>query len=286
METREIKYDDATCNRAMVFSADQKTDITFVCLPAMGVRASYYESFATRLCSAGFNVVTADWRGHGHSSVRASRTTDFGYEQIISDVKKLIDYTTDWFPTTQKVVIGHSLGGQIGSLFAARYQDSLSGLILITACSVYYKGWDVSTSYKLRFAGNVFHPISKMIGYFPGIKIGFGGRESRTVIRDWSHNALSGNYVLTNSKYNYEEALQKLAKPVLSISVENDRLASKLAVENLYRKFGHQSAVSHQHLGSSETKLSPLTHFSWAKKPDYFVKMIEKWTQHNLPKQA
>lgn len=284
MELREIIYHDRTRNKIAVFPSQADTDITFICLPAMGVRASYYESFATHLCSAGFNVVTADWRGQGHSSVRASRTTDFGYEQMIGDVKELAAYATDWFPATRKVIIGHSLGGQIGSLFAARYQDLVSGLILVTACSVYYKGWSTSTSYKLRFAGSVFHPVSKIVGYFPGFKIGFGGRESRTVMKDWSRNALSGNYVLTNSTYNYEEALQNLAKPVLSISLENDRLASKHAVENLYKKFGSQSTVSHRHLNSSETNVLPLTHFSWAKHPDYFANMIKEWTHHNLLK--
>ena len=82
----------------------------------MGVRASYYESFAANLCEHGFNVVTADWRGQGKSSERASRTTNFGYEDIICDLRELIEHTDTWFPNTKKIIVGHSLGGQISKL--------------------------------------------------------------------------------------------------------------------------------------------------------------------------
>lgn len=281
MEIREIRYRDGAYNKATVFAATQTTDATFVCLPAMGTRASYYRTFASQLSAQGFNVLTVDWRGQGHSSVRASYTTDFGYKEMIDDVRELVTQVDHWFAGTKKIIIGHSLGGQIGSLFAARYAAMVDRLVLITSCSVYYRGWDKSTAYKLRVAGNTFYPVSRAIGYFPGGKVRFGGRESRTVMKDWCRNALSGKYELTHSTYDYEKALQSLSKPVLSISVENDRLASKQAVTNLYEKFGATSSVSHVHLTSATTGLSPLTHFSWAKSPQYFVNTIQDWVQNN-----
>ena len=142
METREILYSDKTVNQITTFRGKENIDITLICLPAMGVRASYYELFAATLCRQGFNVIIADWRGQGKSSVRASRAIDFGYEEIIRDIKELIEYAEAWFPGTKKIIVGHSLGGQIGSLFASRYSKVVSGLILITSCSVYYKGWN------------------------------------------------------------------------------------------------------------------------------------------------
>ena len=79
------------------------------------------------------------------------------------------------------------------------------------------------------------------------------------------------------SDFDYEKSLKQLSKPVLSISIENDRLASKKAVENLYNKFSSQSDVSHLHLNSQETGISPLNHFNWAKSPEYFVGIIVRW---------
>lgn len=277
MEIREIQYNDNAENRITVFSSKTSDAATLICLPAMGMRAKYYELFANSLCEKGFNVITADWRGLGHSSIRASRNTDFGYKEFIQDLGQLIEFSNNWFPNTKKIIVGHSLGGQIGSLFAARFPDLINGLILITSCSVYYKGWSKWTALKLRFAGTIFHPISIIIGYFPGNKIGFAGKEARTVIRDWSYNARNGNYKLTDSDFDYEKALKRLNKPVMSISIENDYLASRKAVENLYNKFSPESDISHLHLTSEETGISPLNHFAWAKKPEYFSGITEKW---------
>ena len=279
MELREIVYRDGTTSKITVFPACHATNTTFVCLPAMGVRASYYRAFADGLSAKGFNAITADWRGQGHSSVRASYRVDFGYEDIIADIKKLMEDADTRFPATKKILIGHSLGGQLGSLFAARYTDMIHGLVLVTACSVYYKGWNKSTAHKIRFAGNTFYPVSKVLGYFPGSKVGLGGRESRTVMKDWCRNALSGKYEPTNAAHNYEKSLQACSQPVLSISVKDDRLASEQAVKNLYEKFGEKSVVSHLHLTSETTGVTPLTHFSWAKYPEPFVNLITNWTQ-------
>ena len=189
----------------------------------------------------------------------------------------MIDLSENWFPNTQKIIVGHSLGGQIGSLFAAQFPNAINGLILITSCSVHYKGWNKWASLKLRFAGTMFNSISKIIGYFPGNKIGFAGKESRTVIKDWSYNVRNGEYRLANSDYDYEKALKRLNKPVISISIKNDYLASRKAVENLYNKFSTESDIYHLHLTPEETGISPLNHFTWAKKPEYFSEIIEKW---------
>ena len=67
--------------------------------------------------------------------------------------------------------------------------------------------------------------------------------------------------------------------PVLTISIENDFLASKKAVENLYKKFNPESNIKHIHLRLNETDISPLNHFSWAKKPNYFSNLLKLWIQ-------
>jgi predicted alpha/beta hydrolase len=282
LEIRKIKYNDNTESRVAVFQSMVSNSTTLICLPAMGMRAKYYELFANSLCEKGFNVITADWRGLGHSPIRASRNTDFGYKELIQDIKKLIELSNNWYPNTKKVIVGHSLGGQIGSLLTARFPSMISGLILVTSCSVHYKGWNNWTALKLRFAGTMFNPISRIIGYFPGDKIGFAGKEARTVIKDWSYNARSGEYKPTHSDYDYEKALKLLNKPVMSISIENDYLASRKAVENLYNKFSSESDISHIHLTSEETGISPLNHFTWAKKPEYFIGIIEKWWKEKM----
>ncbi|MCG8326499.1 MAG: alpha/beta fold hydrolase [Chitinophagales bacterium] len=276
MEVREIIFKDKTKNKISVFLSDTESNTSFICLPAMGVRAKYYELFASSLSKKGFNVITADWRGQGSSSTRPSHEIDFGYKEYISDLHELVTHSEKWFPNTRKILIGHSLGGQLASLFSSRYSNLISHLILITSCNVHYKGFHGLTSLKVRLAGNIFYPASKIVGYFPGNKIGFAGKEAKTVIKDWSYNAIKGDYKLSNSDYDYEDSLNQLIKPVLSISIKDDDLASKKAVENLYQKFNTQSTITHIHIEDENWN-----HFSWAKMPDRLINIIQNWVHEN-----
>ncbi len=284
MIEKEITYLDNTKNKVSVFSSKNENRVTIICLPAMGVRATFYKNFAKELNSKGYNVITADWRGQGKSSIRASRKTNFGYKEFISDIKQLIEYSEIWFSNSKKLIVGHSLGGQVGSLFTSQFTEDIDGLILIASCSVYYKGWNKRTSLKLFFAGKVFYPLSRIFGYFPGNIIGFGGKEAQFVMKDWCFNTINGKYQITNSNFDYEKSLSELCKNVLTISIENDYLASKDAVENLYRKFNYKSNIEHLHLTEKETKIKPLNHFSWAKEPTCFSEIIEKWINGNVEK--
>src|SRR4051812_27442258 len=55
-----------------------------LCIPAMGVNARYYEPLLKALHAAGLHAATFDLRGNGESTVRASRSTDFGYHEILT----------------------------------------------------------------------------------------------------------------------------------------------------------------------------------------------------------
>ena len=60
--------------------------------PAMGIRASYYKRLAR--CFAEeleIDVILADYRGMGNSSVRANRTNKIGYSALVNDTLELIN---------------------------------------------------------------------------------------------------------------------------------------------------------------------------------------------------
>ena len=65
MELIEITYRDKTTNKISVFNSSNTNNIICICLPAMGVRASYYKIFAEELAQSCYAVITADWRGQG-----------------------------------------------------------------------------------------------------------------------------------------------------------------------------------------------------------------------------
>ncbi|MBS7563975.1 alpha/beta fold hydrolase [Mucilaginibacter sp. Bleaf8] len=274
-----ITHPDGAQNKAAVFEAPESA-IALICLPAMGVKATFYKRFAQCLCSQGFNVIVCDWRGAGSTSLRAGRGVDWGYQQLVDDVKDLVEVADTHFPGTRKFLIGHSLGGQISSLFAARYSEVVSGLILITTCSVHYKSWESRAAWRVFGAACKFYVISKTLGYFPGHKLGFAGLEAKTVMADWCHHALIGRYKLAGSRYDYDGALAALNLPVLAISIKDDELAGKSAVINFLNKLHPDVSLKYLHLKENETDIVPLNHFSWAKKPAYLVNIIKSWLQY------
>lgn len=279
----EIQYSDGSKNKIFFFRPEKPSKVTFLILPALGVRASYYKDFALQLQSAGFDVVAVDWRGQGESSVRPDRNHDFGYEQLIKDLHETI-LSIKKIPTDSALVlIGHSLGGQIGSLYAARYPEHTKGIVLITSGTIYYKGWKGLQIAKVIFAAKVFPLIARLFGYFPGKQIGFAGREAITVIKDWGNNVLHGKYFLTSSDFDYESKLKAVVLPVCAITIEGDQLVTKKSSENLYSKFNPASSVSHTHLDKNMVSGITLNHFNWAKNSTEIVILIENWYKTVFP---
>jgi len=278
MELIGITYRDKTTSKVSVFEADNSNNVVCIFLPAMGVRASYYKTFANELAMDGNTVITSDWRGHGHSSQSASFKTDFGYEHYVTDLDDIVQFCRQKFPNRKIVLIGHSLGGQIQSLYISRFPENCNQLVLIAANSVYYKGWDKKASRKIKRAGKFFYPLSRLLGYFPGRVIGFGGREARTVMKDWTHNLKTGGYKLTTSIFDYDSALKEARPNILCISFENDKLiAPKQSVINLLNKFSDTTNKEHLHFSADQIGIPNLNHFNWAKQPAPLVSIINEW---------
>ena len=139
----DVPLEDGSSNRISIFEAGTNPGVPIVvCFPAMGVAASYYQPLAKALCKQGIIAITADLRGLGHSSIRPKRNVDFGYEDMLNlDFQGVFELLSQKYPSNPVYVLGHSLGGQLGALYLSRHAQNANGLILVAACSVYYKGW-------------------------------------------------------------------------------------------------------------------------------------------------
>lgn len=277
MELLEINYGGGVSNKALIFPAKNKNcKNLYIVLPAMGVRASYYSVFAEELTVLG-TVITVDWRGHGYSSEIPSWKNDFGYETLVNDVGVVLSCSKDKFPKLEIILVGHSLGGQISSLFVSRFPNHCNKLILIASGSIYYKGWNKGDALKLKVAGITFGFISDLIGYFPGNLIGFARREAKTLIKDWSRNVMTGKYKLINSDFDYDAAMKSAKPKILALSFEADHLASQKSVDNLLNKFSASCEKIGYHLVGEDVGIFDLNHFNWVKSPKGIIKIIIEW---------
>jgi alpha-beta hydrolase superfamily lysophospholipase len=86
-----------------------------------------YQHVAEYFVGLGYAVYALDHRGHGRSGgVRADVVR---FEDYLADLKTFLDVVKGREPGRRVFLIGHSMGGGIATLFAARYGADFDGLI-------------------------------------------------------------------------------------------------------------------------------------------------------------
>ena len=271
-----IRMGDGTRSAISVFACDAAAPVV-ICTPAMGVRAAFYEPLALNLCANGLNVVTADLRGLGKSSVRVGRGTDFGYHDMLAyDWPAIVEAVHDRFGRGPVFLLGHSLGGQLNTLYASLNPQNVAGLVLVASCSVFYQGWRFPGSWAIWLGTQTASLLATLLGYFPGRRIGFGGTAARTVIRDWARNARTGTYILSNSPHDFEASLKTLQRPVLAVSIAGDEFAPPRALENLCRKFP-DAPLTRWHVQPGELAPEGRDHFRWVRHSDPIAARVGAW---------
>jgi predicted alpha/beta hydrolase len=272
-----VEYPDPHRNRLRVFAPDAAdAHQVYIILPALGVRASFYRILGEGIAARGQYAVSVDWRGHGESSLRAQRGVNYGYATLIQDIRLAVETVKCHYPTLTPILLGHSLGGQLGSLVIARYPELVNQINIVAACSVHYTGWDGLGAWRVRLFGATFYRLANLLGYFPGDRIGFGGREFPRVMQDWGHNALTGRYEPQHDDFDYERALRAVAAEVKAFTIAGDDYAPPRAMQNLLNKFGSRSTVIYQHLTPQHTG-ARLDHFSWARKSEVVIDLLLNW---------
>lgn len=250
----------------------------FVCLPAMGVAASFYTPFAEALAQAVAGAtVLADLRGQGESAPRARRGGRFGYREIVErDIPSLIASIVTQFPGRPIYLVGHSLGGQLGTLAAVHSAPGLAGLILVASGTAHHRVWPNALRWRASIAVQVIRLVAALLPWYPGRLLGFGGDQPRRLMADWSYNARTGRYRVSGSRIDYEEALNDIALPVLSLEIRADPVAPMGAATELLAKLA-SCAIERRQIDGVTNDAPWRRHFSWARRPDEVVAEITTW---------
>ncbi len=276
-ETIPLHFSDGESNAINVFRCEKQEATVVIIFPALGVKANYYRHYAAALAQKNFHVVTADHRGHGNSSVRASRKSDFGYkEQIETEYEMILKTVKEKFPQSKIIVMGHSIGAQMGAMFVSRNYPQLDGLIINAGCSVYYKGWGTFKGWGVWLFAVFSNFLAQTLGSYPGHKVGFGNVESKGMISDWFHTAMFGNFMAKGSDFDYEKAMSQMPLPVLAMSYKGDASAPPLALKYLTDKFTFATVETH-HVKHPEGK--KYNHYSWIREPDASMNLVVEWIE-------
>lgn len=224
--------------------------------PAMGVPAGYYRPFLTGLLRAGLAVAAVDLRGTGDSTPRASRASRYGYAELTDDVGAVLEHLKPRRDGRRVVLLGHSLGGQVCLLHAARTGGAdVDGLALVAVGLPYWRRYQGLRRLLVWPFTQAIGATSALLGYWPGW--GFGGRQARGVVRDWAYTARTGRLPAVPG-VDPAEAVAALSLPVLAVSLARDTHTPASTVD--YLVTGLTGArVRRTHLDGDAD------HFTWAR---------------------
>lgn len=278
VRTVAVTCPDGVTSELRVFAGPDPQAAVVVIFPAMGVEARFYDRFAATLADVGLNVAVAELRGLGSSSVRASRAVDFGYWTLLSqDLPAHLAAAKAEFPGRPAYYLGHSLGGQLGTLYLGLQPEKVDGFIVIATGSIHWRGWSGLAGLGVLSFTLLSRAVAELVGHYPGEVMRFGGREARSVIRDWSYASVTGHFRPAGGPQDLEAKLAEVEAKVLAISIEGDVWAPPLALDGLIKKLRRAQVERVHHRLGPEAKGHP--HFAWAKAPGSLPERIRRFVQ-------
>jgi predicted alpha/beta hydrolase len=245
-------------------------------LPALGVPAVKYDAFARALVKDGVACAVHEWRGNGSSSLRARRGVDWGYRELLQyDLPAAIaalDESSRWY------FGGHSLGGQLAAMAAARQPQRSAGLVLLATGVPHAPTFTGRQRLGVGLFARVLPLLTRLAGYYPGDRLGFAGREAGQLMRDWADTVRTGRYGHYGHRDGLDEALSRLRQPVLCLRMTHDWLVPAASMQALMDKMGGGGTVQL----FDDTRLGTRAdHFRWMRQPEALAACIAGWLRAN-----
>ncbi|MFR9750682.1 alpha/beta fold hydrolase [Nocardia sp. 004] len=243
-----------------------------VIVPGLGVPAGYYELFASSLAARGFDMAIGELRGNGDSRPKPSSASTYGYHELVSvDFPAIFEVVREQFPDSTPYLLGHSLGGQLGLMYASRIRGRLGGLILIASGTPYYRGYPGLSRPGMLFGTAAISLTANLAGFWPGDRLSGGfGRQSKVLVSDWARLARTGRFIPVGADIDYEERIARLTLPVLSITMTDDDLTPLSSAEHLLEKLPNAEITRWR-------QQEELGHNGWILQYTDTVDRIEKW---------
>ena len=236
-------------------------------LPALGVAARHYLPLADALAARGVAVFLHEWRGNGSSSQRADRSHDWGYRELLTaDLPASQRAIDDLLPGVPRVIGGHSLGGQLACCRLALDEDAAQALWLVASGAPYWRAFPPRSRWWLPLVYRFLPWLADACGALPGRRIGFGGNEARSLVRDWSLTALGGRYAAAGIDTDLDRAMGSIEVPVRAAVMRDDWLGPESSLRFLLSKLSRSPVqVTTFDANRLGTKAD---HFAWMREPE------------------
>ncbi|SPL69584.1 alpha/beta fold hydrolase [Acinetobacter stercoris] len=241
------------------------TSIIF--LPAIGVPVAKYEKLFQHLFGIGYNLIYADYPGCGRNTPTVSRHFDYGYADLIDEFIPQLHKIAKGNAAKKIILFGHSLGGHLATLYAQHHRIITIG---IATGNIGLRYWDLKGKINILKAATVFNVMILKDGFLAGYKVGFGNKEAKSLMRDWSKTIFTGNYKHISGKNESVSSNQ-----ALFIQLKNDHFAPLPSTLGLSKYFTNPDIITLD----LTSDIQGNQHSAWIKQPELIVTTIKNWLQ-------
>ena len=258
-----------------VVAASDVTAHVVLVLPAMGVPAGYYRPLLDGLAGSGLHAAALDLPGLPPDRRSGRRSEGLGYAALAGDtIPRAREHLAQRFPDAAgTVLLGHSLGGQLALVHLALSAQPVAGVALVAAGTPHWRGFRGRRRLLVLAQTRVVATTTRVLGYWPGDRLGFGGRQPRALIRDWATLARTGNLRPRGVGADVEHRLAAFRTPVLAVDVAGDELAPPTSMAELLAKVPAAPVTRWHHAGVD----GPPGHARWARSPGPVVATVTEW---------
>lgn len=244
-------------------------------LPALGVPAVKYQLLQESLAQRGYHTAICELPGTGDSHPPPGRDADYGYSDLVFTwIPSILAALQQEFGREPALILGHSIGGQTLTLAARAGLTGDAQVVSVAAGHLDSRSWKGLKRAAVLGAALAAHTSTRLLGYFPGRQLRFGGREAATLMRDWGNGIIRGRFA-PEARI---PSQSPLAHQPLFLCIEGDPFAPLNATRRLASLVGgevHEIPATH-------TRGNP--HLNWIKNPGAILDMalvnIEDRRQH------
>lgn len=237
----------------------EKSDTVLIIASATGVRQEYYHKFSKYLSDNGVSVITFDYFGIGRSLTKPikeldNNAADWGK----NDLESVLQYIITHFPNSKKVILGHSIGGQLIGL--AKSSAKVDKIILVAAQSGYWKFWKGIGRLKMWFNWYILFPVLlTLFGYLNSKKLSGMENLPKNVANQWRNWGKKPDYIQSDKSIALKY-YEKIELDISAFSIEDDDFAPKKAVEWMTSQY-RNSNVKSIHLKPTDFGVDKIGHF-------------------------
>lgn len=110
----------------------------------IGGNALIWEFEISLLLKNKFRIIAYEIRGHHRTDMGKSNA--YAMHDLVDDLDALLNH----LDIQKCTIIGHSIGGTIGSIYAAKYPEKIDGLVLINSSPKKFQEEDLAKHFKTR----------------------------------------------------------------------------------------------------------------------------------------